>query len=179
MSQLDHYGIRSFREGDETALHQFANNRAVSINLRNSFPYPFTYIHAAKWVEMNKNVHPIPGNLAITMDDQVIGGIGITLQTDIYQMSAELGYWLGEPFWNKGIMTKSVIEMVKYAFENFRIIRIYAGVFEFNTASMRVLEKTGFHKEAIHRKAMCKNGNIYDEHLYVLLNPHSAYLFNS
>ena len=109
--------------------------------------------------------------MAITINDQVVGGIGITQQADVYRFNAELGYWLGEPFWNKGIMTEAVQAMVDYAFENFKLIRIYARVFEFNEASMRVLEKAGFHKEAINKKAVYKNQTLYDEHLFAILNP--------
>lgn len=171
MSQLTKYTIRDFRKGDESSLQEYANNPAVSVNLRDSFPNPFTRSHAVKWIEMNSNSYQKPTNMAITMDNQVIGGIGITLQPDIFQLSAELGYWLGEPFWNQGITTKAVKEMINYVFDNFKLIRIYARVFEYNVASMKVLEKAGFHKEAIHKHAMFKNGEVFDEHLFVIFKP--------
>jgi len=162
--------LRGFRFGDEASLQEHANNTAVWINLRNSFPHPFSLDDAINWIAQNNN-YKKPINLAIVLNEKVIGGIGVTLQKDIYQMNAEIGYWLGQPFWNKGIMTEAVLAMVKYAFANFRIIRIYAGVFEYNIASMRVLEKAGFHKEAIHYKAMYKEGKVFDEHLFAILNP--------
>ena len=109
--------------------------------------------------------------MAITVDDGVVGGIGIVQQSDIYQLNAEIGYWLGEPYWNTGIMTEAVRAMVDYTFANFKVLRIYAGVFDYNIASMRVLEKAGFHKEAIHEKAFFKNGKVLDEHLFVLTKP--------
>jgi len=160
--------LRGFKHGDETSLQENANNIAVSQNLRDSFPNPFSTNDAFNWISMNRNSQ-IPLNLAITVNDRVVGGIGIVQQTDIYRLNAELGYWLGEPFWNRGIMSEAVKAMVDYAFAHFKIIRIYAGVFEHNYASMRVLKKAGFHKEAVHRKAIFKNGQIIDEHLFSIL----------
>ena len=163
--------LRGFRFGDEVSLQENANNVAVWRNLRDSFPYPFSINDAISWISLNKT-YQIPFNLAITIDDKVIGGIGIVPQTDIYRLNAEIGYWLGEPYWNKGIMTEAVIAMVDYTFVNFvnfKVLRIYAGVFDYNIASMRVLEKAGFHKEAIHQKAIIKNGEILDEHLFTIV----------
>lgn len=160
--------LRGFRFGDEVSLQENANNVAVWRNLRDSFPHPFSINDAISWISLNKT-NQIPSNLAITIDDKVIGGIGIVQQTDIYRLNAEIGYWLGEPYWNKGIMTEAVIAMVDYTFANFRILRIYASVFDYNIASMRVLEKAGFHKEAVHQKAIIKNGEILDEHLFTIV----------
>jgi len=170
MISLSKGRLRSFQFGDEISLQENANNAAVWMNLRNSFPHPFTVNDAISWISLNR-INPQPSHLAITINDDVVGGIGITQQTDIYQLNAEIGYWLGEPFWNKGIMTEAVRAMVDYTFANFQVIRIFAGVFDYNLPSMRVLEKAGFHKEAVHRKAICKNGEIYDEHLYTILKP--------
>ncbi|HUH33328.1 MAG TPA: GNAT family protein [Daejeonella sp.] len=160
--------LRGFRHGDETSLQENANNIAVSRNLRDSFPNPFSLNDAFDWISLNRSSRS-PLNLAITVNDQVVGGIGIVQQADIYRLNAEIGYWLGEAYWNKGIMTEAVKAMVNYSFANFKIIRIYAGVFDYNTASMRVLEKAGFQKEAVHRKAILKNGEIHDEHLFSIL----------
>ncbi|MBC7745159.1 MAG: GNAT family N-acetyltransferase [Flavobacterium sp.] len=168
LSESPKFTIRGFKKGDEASLQKYADNQKVSVNLRNSFPYPFTLEHAASWIEMNTKSYQKPTNMAITLNNEVIGSIGITLQTDIFKKSAELGYWLGEPFWNQGITTKAVREMIKYVFDNFKLVRIYAGVFEYNIASMKVLEKAGFHKEAVHRNAMFKKGKVFDEHLFVI-----------
>lgn len=170
MIDLKSCTLRPFRSGDEVSLQENADNISVWMNLRNSFPHPFSVNDAISWISLNYDKHK-PANLAITIDDQVIGGIGITIQPDIYRLNAELGYWLGEAHWNKGIMTEAVKAMVDYAFANFKSIRIYAGVFDYNVASMRVLEKAGFRNEAIHQKAVYKNGEILDEHLFVILNP--------
>lgn len=170
MISLSKCRLRSFQFGDETSLQENANNPSVWINLRNSFPHPFSVNDAISWISQNR-MNLKPSHLAITINDDVVGGIGISQQTDIYQLNAEIGYWLGESYWNKGIMTEAVQAMVDYTFTTFNVIRIYAGVFDHNIASMRVLEKAGFHKEAVHQKAIFKNGEIYDEHLYAILKP--------
>ena len=167
---LSKCSLREFRYGDENSLQENANNTAVWRNLRNSFPSPFTINDAVGWISMNRDYQK-PVNMAITVDDKVVGGIGVVQQSDIYQLSAEIGYWLGEPHWNKGIMTEAVTAMVRYTFANFKVLRIYAGVFNYNIASMRVLEKAGFHKEAIHEKAIFKNGKVWDEHLFAIIKP--------
>ena len=110
-------------------------------------------------------------NLAIDMDGACIGGIGLILNTDVYAYSAEIGYWLGEPFWNQGIATEAVRQMVEYCFYYFDIIRIYAEVFEINKASMRVLEKIGFYLEGVRRKAVYKNAILMDDYIWVKLRP--------
>ncbi|MFX6949463.1 GNAT family protein, partial [Acinetobacter baumannii] len=89
---------------------------------------------------------------------QAIGGIGLILNSDVYIMSAEIGYWLAEPFWGQGIATEAVRQLVEYTFYYFDIVRLYAEVFETNKASMRVLEKNGFYLEGVRRKAVFKNG---------------------
>ena len=88
------------------------------------------------------------------------------MQKDVYRESAEIGYWLGAPYWGKGIATKAVALVTHYGFETLRLNRIFTGVFSFNKASMRVLEKNGFTKEGIFKRAVVKNGITYDEHRY-------------
>lgn len=168
MINLSKCSLREFRYGDENSLQENANNTSVWNNLRNSFPNPFTINDAISWIRMNKDYQQ-PVNMAITVKNKVVGGIGIVQQSDIYQLNAEMGYWLGEPYWNRGIMTEAALAMVNYTFTNFKVLRIYAGVFEYNIASMRVLEKAGFHKEAVHEKAIFKNGKVLDEHLFTII----------
>ncbi len=105
--------------------------------------------------------------LAIEVDGMAAGGIGIHPLQDVYRKTAEIGYWLSEPCWGRGIATEAVRALVPIAFERFDIIRLQAGVFSGNTASMRVLEKCGFTREAVHHNAITKNGAIMDEMLYV------------
>ena len=162
------YIMRPWRAGNEEALARYANNRNVWINLRDSFPHPYTVEDAIAWVQLQKDKEPLQ-NFAIATADEVIGGIGIKLQEDVHRGSAEIGYWLGEPFWNRGITTRALEALTGYAFANFDLVRLYATVFEWNPASARVLEKAGFTYEARLRKSVIKDGKVIDEFLYALV----------
>lgn len=153
---------------DAEAIEKYANNRHISISLRDSFPYPYTLDGAKKWLRSVAKHHPETG-WAIASSQELIGGIGIHIQPDIYKQSAEIGYWLGEPFWKRGIATAAVKAVVDYAFQNFELTRIFAGVFEWNPVSARVLEKAGFRFESRMRKAVFKDGKNIDQLMYVIL----------
>jgi [ribosomal protein S5]-alanine N-acetyltransferase len=161
------FHLRPYRDGDEASLANHANNYQVWRNVRDAFPYPYTLEDAKQWIALCKT-ETKPTVFAIDIDGQVVGGVGIVLQKDVFRKNAEIGYWLGETFWGKGIATEAVKELTQYAFKHFDIERLYAGVFEYNPASMRVLEKAGFHLEAVHKKNICKENQLYNEHLYVI-----------
>ena len=135
--------IRSFRAADATSIARHANNRNVWLNLRDRFPNPYTLADAEKWIAIADGAVP-ETNFAIDVGGDAVGGIGLNLKHDIWRRSAEIGYWLGEEHWGRGIATEAARAMVGYAFANFSIRRLYAGAFEWNPASMRVLEKAGF-----------------------------------
>ena len=160
--------LRPWREGDEPALAKYANNRNVWINLTDIFPHPYTAEDAASWVQLQQDRDP-PMDLAIANADEAIGGIGLSLQSDGFRRSAEVGYWLGEPFWGQGIATHALRAMTEYAFERFDLVRVYALVKEWNPASARVLEKAGFSLEGRLRKAVTKDGKTIDLFLYALV----------
>ena len=160
--------MRLWRDGDEESLARYANNRNIWINMRDSFPYPYSVEDAISWVQLQKDRDPVQG-FAIATDNEAIGGIGIRLQEDVHRGSAEVGYWLGEPFWGKGIATRALRAMTGYAFENLDLVRLYATVFEWNPASARVLEKAGFTLEARLKKSVIKDGQVIDEFLYALV----------
>jgi RimJ/RimL family protein N-acetyltransferase len=162
--------IRQWKAEDLDNLVKYANNINVWNNLRNYFPSPYTEEDGKIWLEKMAEASPIV-NLAIDMDGACIGGIGLILNSDVYVYSAEIGYWLGEPFWNQGIATEAVRQMIEYCFYYFDIIRIYAEVFEINKASMRVLEKNGFYLEGVRRKAVYKNAVLMDDYIWVKLRP--------
>ena len=107
---------------------------------------------------------------AIIYKEELCGSIGIFPMQDVYRKSAEIGYWIGEEYWGKGIAARAVEKIVQYGFENFDIVKIFAGIFSNNRASERVLEKNGFIKEAVLKKAVFKNDEFLDEHRYALLN---------
>jgi RimJ/RimL family protein N-acetyltransferase len=160
--------LRKWQKGDEDSLVKHADNDAVAKFLKDSFPKPYTYSDAVQWVRFaNRTIESY--NLAITLDGKVIGAIGVEKQPDVYRKSAELGYWLGEEYWNKGIMTKVVKEMVELAFQNFSIVRLYAYVFSGNKASSVVLAKAGFELESIQKAAIYKNGQILDQLVYAIV----------
>ena len=159
--------IRQWKEDDVNNLVLYANNINVWNKLRNNFPHPYSEEDAKAWLQ-KANEPPII-NLAIDLDGQAVGGIGLILNSDIYIMSAEMGYWLGEEFWGQKIASEAVKQMVDYTFYYFDIVRLYAEVFENNKASMRVLEKNGFYLEGVRRKAVLKNGVLMDDFIWVKL----------
>ena len=110
-------------------------------------------------------------NFAIDLDGEAVGGIGLILNSDVYIMSAEMGYWIGEEHWGKGVGTEAVRQMAEYTCYYFDIIRLYADVFETNKSSMRVLEKNGFYLEGVRRKAVLKNGVLMDDYIWIKLRP--------
>jgi RimJ/RimL family protein N-acetyltransferase len=160
--------IRQWNENDLANLVLYANNVHIWNNLRNYFPHPYTEADGIAWLEKNTIAEPRL-NFAIDMDGQAIGGIGIMLNSDVYAMSAEIGYWIAEPYWNMGIATEAIRQMTEYVFYYFDIVRLYAEVFENNKASMRALEKNGFYLEGVRRKAVLKNGVLMDDYIWVKL----------
>ncbi|HET6274060.1 MAG TPA: GNAT family N-acetyltransferase [Bacteroidota bacterium] len=162
--------LRRWRRGDEQSLVYHANNRKVWINLLDGFPFPYTPADAQHWVHHVSRESPVR-NFAIEVDGNAVGSIGIHPKRDVYRKSAGIGYWLGEEFWGRGIATESVRAMIDYSFSHFDLCRLYAGVFEWNGASMRVLEKAGFSFEARMRKSVTKDGKTIDEYIYAIVRP--------
>jgi [ribosomal protein S5]-alanine N-acetyltransferase len=162
------FRLRPWQSGDEVPLVAHANNYKIWLNLRDTFPHPYTLEDAQTWVQFAPSF-PNSLNLAIEIDGAACGGMGLLFQSDVHRRSAEIGYWLGEAYWNRGIVTAAVKLLSAYAFRHYDICRLYAGIFQYNQASMRVLEKAGYQLEAVHRLAVTKNGRTVDEYLYTLL----------
>ena len=162
--------IRQWKTDDANNLVKYANNIHIWNNLRNYFPHPYTMEHATAWIDNSFVATPVI-NFAIDLDGEAIGGIGLIFNTDVYVLSAEIGYWIGEEFWGKGITTEAIRQMVEYSFYYFDIVRIYAEVFENNKSSMRTLEKNGFYLEGVRRKSVFKNNAIMDDYIWVKLRP--------
>jgi ribosomal-protein-alanine N-acetyltransferase len=165
MLTQDDVTLRKLITKDKESLALLANNKRVWDNLRDYFPFPYTENNAAFFIDMVKDENPIT-TFAINYHDQLCGVISLVKQQDVYRLSAEIGYWIGEPFWNKGIATKAVKLITAYGFNELKLIRIFTGIFEYNTGSMRVLEKCGYTKDCIFEKAIIKNGQIWNEHRY-------------
>jgi RimJ/RimL family protein N-acetyltransferase len=131
--------IRSWRAGDAVSLSRHADNRKIWLNVRDRFPHPYTLANAEWWVAQAAAAEPAT-QFAIVVDGEAVGGIGVFLQTDVERYSAEIGYWLGESFWGRGLATSAVRRFTEYAFDAYELCRIYANVFEWNQGSCRVLE---------------------------------------
>jgi [ribosomal protein S5]-alanine N-acetyltransferase len=157
--------LREWKAGDEESLVRHANNPRIWRNLRDAFPNPYTLADARHWIEVASPTTPIT-NFAIVVDGAAVGAIGLMLKDDVFRRSAEIGYWLGEEFWGRGIVTEAVRATTDYAFTTFDLCRVYAGVFEWNRASMRVLEKAGYEYECRLRKSVTKDGQTIDEFIY-------------
>jgi len=164
------FTLRGWLHGDEKSLQKHADNPRVSAFLMDRFPYPYTIQDAIAWVNFIQNRQPLT-NFAIVIDNEACGGIAIDLMINANSKTGEIGYWLAEPYWGRGIATEAVNLITAYAFKYLAIIRIEAGVFSKNTASMRVLEKAGYVKEGIMRNALIKNGEVMDKHMYAILKP--------
>lgn len=160
--------VRPWRREDASQLALISNNRNIWNNVRDMLPSPYTVMDAMQWISHCTQQDPAL-NFAVEYDGQVAGSIGCVPQTDIHRKNMEIGYFIGEPYWGKGIATEAVRQLVAYIQERFSVIRLFAGVFEHNTASMKVLQKNGFYLEGIHRKAIIKNNEILDEYIWVKL----------
>lgn len=164
------FELRTWRIEDEESLALAANNLNVAKNLRNTFPNPYTLEDAVWFINDNiANMDRKQINYAIVVDGQAVGGIGIFVKDDVYEKSAELGYWLAENYWRKGIVSTAVQMICKEAFETFDIVRIFAEPFADNAGSRGVLEKAGFTYEGTMRNGVFKNGEIHSYCMYSIL----------
>jgi [ribosomal protein S5]-alanine N-acetyltransferase len=159
------YMIRDWRDSDAASIAQYANNKKIWINLRDAFPHPYTLADAEAFLSKAMRMEPRT-YFAIASDQEAIGSIGLMPRDDVHRFTAELGYWLAEPFWGNGIMTKAVRALSEYAFKELGLHRIFAEPYTTNAASARVLEKSGFTREGIIRAAVFKDGRILDQYLY-------------
>ncbi len=162
--------VRSWRAGDVDSLSTHANNRKIWLNLRDRFPHPYTKHDARAFIRAMHDQTP-ETSFAIAVNDEAIGGIGLVLNTDVERVSAEIGYWLGEPFWGRGITTEALSAVTRHAIDTHKLTRLYALPFEWNTASCRVLEKAGYVLEARLRRSAIKDGRIVDQLQYAFIAP--------
>ena len=154
--------LRSLRYADRESLAILANNTKIWNNLRDMFPHPYRLQDADRFIDSVKQQDP-QITFAIEYDYTFAGVIGLVLQQDVHRKNAEIGYWIGEPFWGKGIATTALKLASEYAFSHLGVERLYAGIFEGNEGSRRVLEKCGYKLEGISRKAVYKNKKMLDE----------------
>ncbi|SIT84142.1 GNAT family N-acetyltransferase [Pontibacter indicus] len=167
---MSDFKLRPWTLADLDSLVKHADNFNIARNMADVFPHPYTYEKGRAFLEMVTQGRP-PNILAIEVEGEAVGGIGIHPQQDIYRKNAEIGYWLGQPFWGKGIMTEAIRQMVDYGFANRDITRIYARPFGYNIGSQRALEKAGFVLETKLEKTFYKNGEYQDELIYAVRRP--------
>lgn len=160
--------LREWRLEDAVSLAKNISNINIWNNVRDGLPYPYTERNAEEYLHV-VGEKPYVQDLAIVIDNEAVGGIGFIPLCDVERYSAEIGYWLGEDYWNRGIMSEAIRQVVEYVFRETDIIRLFASVYEYNPASMRVLEKAGFTRQAVLRKAAVKNGKVIDMHYFDLV----------
>jgi len=158
--------LRRWRMQDAQALASVANNRNIWNRVRDFFPSPYTVSDAMQWIAMTEKESPAI-NFAILYEGKVSGGIGCVTKQDIYRKNIEIGYYIGEPYWGKGIASEACGLICSYIEQQMDVVRIEASTFHNNKASMRVLQKNGFYLEAIKQKAIVKNNILLDEYLWV------------
>jgi ribosomal-protein-alanine N-acetyltransferase len=172
--EIGDYLIRDFVPEDAPAIARYANNPKIWINLRDGFPHPYTLRDAEDFLERVSSDDP-RNIFAIASETEAIGAIGLMPRQDVHRFSAEMGYWLAEPFWGRGIATRAIIAVTQYAFEARNLHRIYAEPYAPNRASCRALEKAGFALEGIMRANVVKDGRILDQFLYARVKPGLSY----
>jgi RimJ/RimL family protein N-acetyltransferase len=165
---MNKVALRPWQLSDAQALANIANNKKIWDNVRDRFPHPYTVKDAIQWINLQQQHQPIQ-NFAILYDGQLAGSAGVLLQEDVARKSIEIGYFVGEAFWGKGIATQAVRLLIDYTLQHFDVVRLYAQVFETNAASMKVLEKNEFYLECIRKKAAVKNNEILDDYVWVRL----------
>ena len=162
--------IRPWRLEDAASIASALNNKRVQDNLRDGIPYPYTEMDAIDFISMTLGaekdaLYPF----AIEGDGIVVGSIAVSRLDNVHRRTAEMGYYIAEPYWNQGITTEAVRQACAYVFANTDILRIFAEPYAYNTASCRVLEKAGFQLEGVLRKNAVKNGQILDMKMYAMV----------
>lgn len=161
------FTLRGWKLTDAPAMQRNADNTNISRYLLDRFPSPYTMADAEVWVQLWQGQDPMV-NFALTIDDEVVGGIGVEFRQDVYRKTPLIGYWLAEQHWGKGIMPQAIKLVCDYVFNELDAICILAYVLSKNPASMRVLEKAGFSKVGVIPRSVIKGGEVMDEHVYCL-----------
>lgn len=162
--------LRKWRSTDRYSLQQHANNHKISVNLRDKFPWPYTLQDADTFLAVSSE-SLLSEFAAITINDVAVGGIGIEPFSDVRRFSCEIGYWLSDKYWNKGILSEVLAVYSEFIFNNTPFIRLEAHVFDWNTASSKVLERCGFAFEGRLKKACFKDNKWCDMLIYGKIKP--------
>ena len=162
--------LRDWRMTDETSIVRYANNLNIARQLRDRFPHPYTRDDARAFLKSASLGTP-NSNFAIDVESEAVGGLGYVPGGDVERYSAEVGYWLAEPFWNRGIATEALRLFTGYAFTELNLLRLFAVPLADNPGSIRVLEKAGYLREGTLRSSCVKYGQAKDQVLYAAVNP--------
>jgi RimJ/RimL family protein N-acetyltransferase len=160
--------VRSWKTSDVEPLARYADNHKIWINLRDAFPHPYTKRDARHFIRSALGRTP-ETFFAIAVGEEAVGGIGFVLHPDVERVSAEIGYWLAEPFWGRGIATDALTAVTRYAIDTHKLTRVYAVPFAWNAPSCRVLEKAGYMLEARLRNSAIKDGKLIDQMQYAFI----------
>jgi ribosomal-protein-alanine N-acetyltransferase len=163
--------LRPWRPSDTSSLVKHANNLSVARQLRDRFPHPYTAADGRQFIQSVADARPTT-SFAIAVAGEAVGGIGFSPGADVERYSAEVGYWLAEPFWGRGIAPEAVRLVSEYAFGTCNMLRLFALPFADNTQSIRVLDKAGYTREGVLRASSVKHGTARDQALYALVNAH-------
>ena len=162
--------VRHWHKTDAVSLTEHANNLNVAKYLRDRFPHPYTLKDARAFLKHAAAAQD-PTNLAIEVDGIAAGAIGFVPGRDVERYSAEIGYWLGEAFWGRGIVTEALVLVTRHAFDQMNYLRLFALPFADNAGSIRVLEKAGYVREGILRSSSVKYGQPRDQYMFAAINP--------
>ena len=168
--EMIEFELRPWKETDADALAKYADNKKIADFLRNGFPHPYTREDAVAFIgSVLQAGEETQCCRAIVINGEAAGGLGVFLKEDVYCKNAEVGYWLAEPYWKRGIMSKALSQMCSYTFENYDVVRLFAEPMRTNVGSRKVLENAGFVLEGILKKSVYKNGQFFDACIYALL----------
>jgi ribosomal-protein-alanine N-acetyltransferase len=161
--------LRTWTRSDVPSIVRHADNINIARHLRDRFPHPYTRAHALAFMAHVAAANP-PTNFAIDVDGEAVGGIGYVRGSDIERFSAEVGYWLAESYWGRGIMTEALRLLTRHLFADIHLLRLFAVPLADNAGSIRVLEKAGYQREGLLRASCVKYGERRDQLLYALVN---------
>lgn len=164
--------VRHWRAADADSLVAHADNVKIAEHLRDRFPHPYTKSDARAFLAHSAAPGGRELNLAVEVEGQAAGAIGLNPGTDVERYSAEVGYWLGEVYWGRGIITEALVLLTEHAFARLNLLRLFALPFAANAASARVLEKAGYQKEGLLRASAVKFGRPRDQLLFSRINDH-------
>lgn len=171
--EIGEYIIRDWQIEDAPSIAKYANNRKIWTNLRDAFPHPYRIQDAESFI--SRIIKTVPTTVfAIANQFEAIGSIGLMPGKDVHRYTAEMGYWLAEQFWGKGIMTKAVQSLADYAIHDLKMHRVFAEPYATNPASAKVLDKAGFTFEGILRSNVFKDGRVLDQYLYSYIGKKST-----